>query len=111
MKMKSRFETLEVSLDLVRAIRPWMEAIRRRDAELARQIRDAASSACLNLGEGRRRAGKDRTYHYRIAAGSADEATVGLRLAEAWGHVSEASILAPLKINDRLQAMLWSLTN
>jgi hypothetical protein len=68
-----RFETLELSIDLIRKLRQPMARLRTRDAELSGQIRAAASSVALNLAEGRKRTGKDRLHHWRVAAGSADE--------------------------------------
>ena len=81
-----QFQALEVALLCIRQLREPLRRLRARDPRLARQIRDAANSVTLNLGEGRRRRGADRTHHYRIASGSADEVFVGLRTAEAWGH-------------------------
>ena len=76
-----RFETLEAALELIALVRKPLEALRSRDPDLHRQIRTAASSLALNLAEGNRRAGKDRLQHFRIAAGSADEARTGLSTA------------------------------
>ena len=104
------FEAMEVSLELIRSIRGAVDVIRRRDPELFLQIRRAASSASLNLAEGRRRSGKDRRYHFRVAAGSADEVLAALRVAVAWGYLSESSIRRSLALGGRLQAMLWPLT-
>jgi hypothetical protein len=61
----------------------------------------------LNAFEGSRRNGKDRTYHFHVAAGSAAEVFAALRLAIAWQHCdAQPDILALL---DRLLAMLWRL--
>ena len=109
-EMKSRFEALEVSLELVRSLRRPVESIRRRHPELFRQLRDAATSVTLNLAEGRRRRGNDRTHLWRVAAGSADDVYAALRLALAWGHLSESSVQQSLALVDRLQAMIWPLT-
>ena len=104
------FHAFEVSLDLVRSLRHPLESIRRRNPELHRQIRAAASSVSLNLAEGRRRRGKDRTHLWRVAAGSAEEVRAALRVALAWGELSEAAIGPSLALVDRLLSMLWPLT-
>ena len=64
----------------------------------------------LNIGEGRRRTGKDRLHLWRVAAGSADEVATALRVAEAFGYLREGDVAAPLKLCDRVLAMLWRLT-
>ena len=48
------------------------------------------NSLALNLGEGNERTGRERAYHFRVAAGSAGEVRAGLRLAVAWGDLSPA---------------------
>ena len=68
-----RFFALDVAIEIVRALRDVVEMIGRRDTRLAQQVRDAASSIPLNVAEGNRRRGKDRRYHFSVAAGSADE--------------------------------------
>ena len=74
-------------------------------------IRRAGSSDAQNFAEGRRRAGKDKLHHYRIAAGSADEIAAALRVAEAWGYLDAATIREPLELIDRVLAMTWKLTH
>ncbi len=105
------FETLEVSLKAVRSLREPLRTIRVKDPRLADQLRRAASSVALNLSEGRRRIGKDRRYHWSVAAGSAEEAHTCLRVAEAWGDVKQSEIKEALGLLDRLLAMLWRLTH
>jgi len=105
------FDTFEVALLLVRALRGPIEVVARRDPALADQLRRAASSVPLNIAEGRRRAGKDRAHHYRVAAGSAGEVAAALRIAEAWGHLDADAIAEPLTLCDRILAMLWRLTH
>jgi four helix bundle protein len=105
------FQTLEVSLDLVRSLRRPEERLRVRDRALSEQIRRAASSIGLNLAEGRRRAGADRLHAWRIAAGSAEEVRAALRVAVAWGDLQVAEVSEALLLLDRLLAMLWRLTH
>ena len=104
------FEALEVAVEMTREIREIVEAIHKRSAPLADQLRRAVESVALNLGEARWRSGKDRSNRYRIAAGSAQEAHTALRLAEAWGYVRGDRIERVLSLLDRLLAMLWKLT-
>ncbi len=106
-----KFEALEISLRIIRSLRGVLAKIRSRDSRLAGHIRDAASSAALNLGEGRRRVAKDRLHHYRISAGSTDEVLTSLRVAEAWGYVSAKDIAESARLLDKLLAILWTLTN
>ncbi len=105
-----RFEALEVALAAVRSLRPLVTSIRRRDRRLATQIRDAASSIALNLGEGNRRAGGDRLHLWRVASGSAEEVRTALRVAMAWGYVAKPQTVEAQQRIDHVQAVLWKLT-
>ena len=106
-----QFIALETSLQLIRALRRPISPLRLRDPKLHDQIRRAASSISLNLAEGAGRSGKDRRRHYRIAAGSAEEVRVALRVAEAWGELSAQATAEPLQGMDHQLAMLWRLTH
>jgi len=106
-----RFDALELSLELIRALRQSVALVRRRSAKLASQLEDAASSVAANVSEGNRRAGKERIHLFRIAAGSAEEARTHLRVAEAWGYVAPRDIEPALGLADRELAMLWRLTH
>ena len=103
------FVALELSLDLIRALGPVVVAIGRQDPDLARQLRRAASSVALNLGEGSERAGRDRTHCYRVAAGSHREVATALRVAGAWGYVGDLGKVS--EVVDRLAAILFRLTH
>ncbi len=104
------FEALEIALAAVRSLRPLVMSIRRRDSRLATQIRDAASSVALNLGEGNRRAGGDRLHLWRVASGSAEEVRTALRVAMAWGYIAERQVREAQQRIDHVQAVLWKLT-
>ena len=101
------FIALEVAHEAVRLLKSPLDAIARRDASLADQLRRAACSVVLNLAEGRRRRGRDRTHHFRIAAGSAAEARAALDLAVDLGYCAAApEAWARL---DRVLALTWPL--
>jgi len=61
----------------------------------------------LNLGEGNRRAGKDRRRFFVMAQGSASEIRAGLDVAEAWGWAVKAD--EAKVILDRELQLLWRL--
>jgi four helix bundle protein len=101
------FHAGEVALEIGARLRPVVQAVRRHDAELADQIYRAAKSLVLNAPEGGRRGGKDRAYHFRIAAGSTAELAAGVRFAVAWEFCAPQPELFALI--DRELAMLWKL--
>ena len=74
-------------LEVIRALRPLLVAIERRDPDLARQLRRASSSVALNLAEGSGSFGGTRTTRYRTALGSARETLSCLQVADAFGYV------------------------
>ena len=100
----------ELAYELVKELRPHVDAIQKRDRDLAQQARRAASSIALNLAEGSQRQGKDRLHHYRIAGGSAAELKAALRLASAWGYVDERGFGATISLVKRVLYMIWRLT-
>jgi len=108
--MAERFHAHEVAMEMATALRPALEALARHDRDLASQLRRAATSVVLNIAEGSGRWGKDRTQHYRIAAGSAAEAKAALELARVWSFVDGSITRNPEALLVRVQAMLWRLT-
>jgi len=105
------FDALETAVQLVAALRAPVGQVAQHDGDLASQIRRAASSVALNLGEGQRRSGKDRLHHFRIAAGSAAEVGVALRVAVAWGFAEHPALVEAQGLLDRVLAMGWRLTH
>jgi four helix bundle protein len=91
---------------LIRAAR-----IRRSDSSLANQLSRALTSVPLNLAEGNRRVGKDRTHLFRIAAGSAAEINACLDVAEAMGFLDSKALSESLALVDRVKTMCWRLTH
>jgi four helix bundle protein len=102
------FIAYEVSLDVIRNLRSIVPVIKKHDRDLADQLRRAATSVSLNLGEGRRREAGDQRRLFEIAHGSAGEVLTALEVADAWGYVVDAA--AARTLLDRLLGLLWGLT-
>ena len=104
------FDALEMSLQFLEQLVPFETRIRQRSASLARQLADASESIALNLGEGRSRQAGDKRRHFEMAAGSASEVTVALRIAVAKRYVVAAELGELEATLDRVRAMLYRLT-
>ncbi len=91
--------------DVLRAIRGAIETIDKRDADLARQLRRAASSVVLNIAEGSGSVGRLRTARYRTALGSARETLACLRVGEALGYVEAV----PTSVTQRIDRVIGTL--
>ena len=100
------FQAHVMAMKTIPLLKDLVKAIHLHDPSLADQLRRAASSMVLNIGEGSRRQGRDRMNRYRIAAGSAAETRDALQVARGWGYVQ--SIDAPLEMLDRVLAILWT---
>lgn len=103
------FVAYDVSIELNRALSKVVPAIAKHDANLAKQIRDAATSISLNINEGARQTGGNQRQRYESAHGSANEVKAGLDLAEAWGWIAEPRDARALI--DRHLRLLWGLTH
>jgi four helix bundle protein len=103
------FVAYEVAKDLIVSLRPLVPVIRDHDREIADQLRRAAQSVLLNLGEGQKYSNGNRGKHYEIAQGSANEVKAALDAAEAWGFIAGSG--GERQILDRLLAILWKLTH
>ena len=104
----NNFIVYNVALDLVRALRPVVAELRGHSSDLADQLERAATSLVLNLGEGNRRAGKDRRRFFGYAQGSASEIKAVLDVAKAWGW-QVSGVVAIDALLDRERALLWRL--
>ena len=87
-----------IVLETLTALRALIAQIERRDSDLARQLRRAAASIALNLGEGMYSRGKGRQARYHTALGSARETLSCLEVAHALGYVAslDAAVVAKL---------------
>ena len=99
----------EVSKSLIPKLAPLVARIERNDRDLADQLKRAASSVLLNLGEGARSMKGNKHKHYAIAHGSAGEVKAVIDTAIGWGWIDQPrDALAAL---DHLLALLWGLTH
>ena len=105
-----RFDAFNLSLGIIRQLAGLLVAVKRRDGNLEKQLRSAASSVSLNLAESQGRAGKDRVHLLRIALGSAEEVTACLYVAIAWGYLEEAHTQAIVADLIHLRGMLGKMT-
>jgi len=98
----------EVSKNLIPLLAPVVAQIAREDHELADQLRRAAASVLLNIGEGQRSLKGNKHKHYSIAHGSANEVRAALDVAMGWGWIAPPrEALAKL---DHALRLLWGLT-
>ena len=101
-----RFLAYDLSLDLIRNLREPLATIRRHDAALAKQARDALNSVAMNLAEGSGRNGGDRQQHFSFALGSLRELSCAIEIATAHGWFTQPPCALE---RDRLGGMLWRL--
>jgi four helix bundle protein len=100
----------ELSVELIEVLRPLMSKIKARDKSLEDQLRRAASSIVLNIGEGEYSDPGNRRARYFTAAGSAGETMAAVRVAVAWGIVSKTDGERAVALLRRIIAMLWKMT-
>ena len=103
------FDALVVALEAIALLKPIIERVELKDADLASQMKRAATSIPLNLAEGGKRRGKDREHMFRTAARSNAELRAAVAVAVSWGYVLRASTKDAEILLDRLGAMLWRL--
>ena len=109
MEVVMRLEIYVIVIVVVRQIRPLIERIEKRDANLADQLRRAVTSVPLNLSEGAYSHGGHVRARFHTALGSAAEVRACLDVAEALGYVDEVDPV--LRDNlDRVIATLHRLT-
>jgi four helix bundle protein len=100
------FIALDLSLDLIRGLRPTIELLRRKSPRLRRQLEDSLASVVQNLCEGSGRFGGDGSHLYRIALGSLREVNGILLASVAFGWLDAAPLASE---RDRLGAILYKL--
>ena len=98
----------QVSLEVVRNLKPIVDRIRKFDSNLAKQLVDAMNSTVQNLAEGAVHRGGNKRIKFEIALGEANEVRACLDLANTWQWVRDDSAArVPL---DRLLALCYGPT-
>jgi len=100
---------LDSVLQLIEGARPLVEAVGKRDRDLASQIRRALNSVALNAAEAIGNCAGNSRVRFQSALGSLYEARAGLQVAVVWGYVSAAECSEVLASNDHLGARLYGL--
>ena len=97
-----------VAIEMLKGLVPVIGQIEKRDTDLARQLRRAASSVALNMEEGSGSRGGIRNARYRTALGSARETRACLDVAQAFGYcVAGEGVRGQLSV---VITALWKLT-
>jgi len=97
------------AIDWLTRVRPVWEAIAKQDKNLARQLRDSASSVVGNLGEGENRRGGHQRERFETAYGSAGEARVWLLAAAGLAYVSQETVAPLADWADKARAVTWKM--
>lgn len=103
-------QVAELSLQVIDELRPLIPQIKGRDRSLADQLVRAATSVCLNIGEGDTSDPGNQRARFFTAAGGAGEALMALRTAARWRYVAPQQTEAAEALLRRVAAMLWKLT-
>jgi four helix bundle protein len=77
----------DVILGVVGELKPVMSAIERKDPDLGRQMRRAASSVALNTAEGMYSRGRNKGARYQTALGSMRETLACVEVGAALGYI------------------------
>ena len=73
-------------IQFVRVMAPVVRSVERQDRHLGDQMKRALQSIALNTAEGMQSRGGNRAAKYHVAAGSAQELSCCIDLAEAFGY-------------------------
>ena len=103
------FHAYDVTIELLYALRPILKRIEAREADLAKQLRRAASSTLQNICEANKRVHRDRANRFRVAGGEASEVKGSLEAAVAFEYVERSEIAAAFELADRICAMTYRL--
>ena len=98
------------ALQAISQIQPLATAIRRKDNDLARQLRKAMNSVVLNIAEAQGNDPGTGKARFASACGSAKEVRAALTAAAAWGYVAADRAPEVDRLLDEVCAMTWRLS-
>jgi len=98
-------------IEITTTLRFVIDAIARKDADLARQIRRSWTSTAQNAAEGQRQRGAKSLNRFDDAMGSGRETHISLRMAVALGYIEAAPNEPLLERVDGVVAQLYRLAN
>src|SRR5688572_33193826 len=104
------FKVADLSVELIKTLRPLIGRIKARDKSLADQLTRAASSVCLNIAESQHSDPGNRRARLFSAAGSANESLMAVRVAVAWGYLGANDGKLAMGLLGRILAVLWRMT-
>ncbi len=105
------FIVYDLTLQLLKELKPIIEQVRRYDPSLADQMQRAGQSTFLNIAEGQSARGKNEAAKLQVALTECRETRAALKLSEVWDYVDAAAIAAVDKHLDEVAAMLWTLVH
>jgi four helix bundle protein len=101
----------DVALELIGSLKPIVSIIARHDRSLAEQIKRSGSGIALALGEGAYSRKGNQPARFQEALASAGQTRTALRVALAWGYMSEAQTENAFVLLVRVIGMCWRLTH
>jgi four helix bundle protein len=104
-----KLETYRCALELYRSVGAITAGFPHGEADLKSQMKRAARSVALNIGEGAGKRGRARAAAYEIALGETKEIFVALDCVEIDQLGPAALVTAAQELADRLAAMLTRL--
>ena len=101
-----RLDAYRCALELYRRVGRMVARFPRGEADLKGQMKRAARSVPLNMGEGVGKRGRARAAAYEVALGEAKELIVALDCVEIDGLAPIEEVVAAQDLADRISAML-----
>jgi four helix bundle protein len=100
-----------MTLQMLRGLKPLIEQVRRQDPPLADQMQRAGQGTFLNIAEGQSARGRNKAARLQMALAECRETRAALQLSVAWGYVSEAACAKVDDELDQVAAVLWTLVH
>ena len=107
----SSLHVYQVMREALVALRPLLARIAKHDADLADELRRAAKSVLLNIGESEGLSPGRKRQHREIALGSLYEVRSAIDCAVLLGYVEEAEAADAAELAYRVGGMLYRLTH